>query len=91
MCLAIPGKLTTIVPDEDPVFRTGTVDFDGVTRQVNLAMVPEAKENDYVLVHVGIALQVVDEEEARMLLDTIRTTEDWAEELADPDELNQPS
>lgn len=91
MCLAIPGKLTAIAQSNDPVFRTGTVDFDGVTRQVNLAMVPEAQENDYLLVHVGVALQVVDEEEAQMLLETIRTTNEWEEEIADPDKLNQPS
>lgn len=91
MCLAIPGKLVAIEPSVDPVFRTGTIDFDGVTRQVNLAMVPEAKENDYLLVHVGVALQVVDEEEAHLILDTLRQAGELAGELADPDKLNQPS
>lgn len=63
MCLAIPGKLESI-NGLDTAFRTGRVRFGGISREVNLAMVPEAKEGDYVLVHVGVALQVVDEAEA---------------------------
>ena len=50
------------------MFRMGKVSFDGVLREVNLAMTPEVKVGEYVLVHVGVALQVVDEEEARKTL-----------------------
>ena len=64
MCLAIPGIITVIHPSDNEIFRMGKVSFDGVHRDVNLAMVPEARIGDYVLVHVGVALQVVDEEEA---------------------------
>jgi hydrogenase expression/formation protein HypC len=64
MCLAVPGKLLT-VEGEDPAFRTGRVDFCGVKRTVNLAFTPDAAPGDYLLVHVGFALTLVDEEEAR--------------------------
>lgn len=67
MCLAIPGKLTEI-NGEQTVFRSGKVDFGGVTREVNLAYVPEAETGNWVLVHVGFALSVIDEEEAQKVL-----------------------
>lgn len=63
MCLAVPGRLVSIEGD-DPAFRTGKVNFGGIVKDVNLAYVPGAKINDYVLVHVGFALTVVDEDEA---------------------------
>ncbi|MBI1396899.1 MAG: HypC/HybG/HupF family hydrogenase formation chaperone [Betaproteobacteria bacterium] len=64
MCLAIPGRIESITGDV-PLMRSATVDFGGVTREVNLACVPEARVGDYVLVHVGIALAVIDESEAQ--------------------------
>ena len=64
MCLAVPGKIVSISSLEDPLFRSGEVSFDGIIRVVNLAAVPEAVAGDYVLVHVGMALNVIDEEEA---------------------------
>lgn len=64
MCLAIPGQLVSIEEKEDPLLRVGAVSFDGIRREVSLAYVPEAKAGDYVLVHVGFALKVVDEAEA---------------------------
>jgi hydrogenase expression/formation protein HypC len=64
MCLAIPGRITEIHKKLDDTFRMAKVDFDGVVREVSLAMLPEAGEGDYVLVHVGVALQIVDEKEA---------------------------
>ena len=63
MCLAVPGKIVS-VNETDPLFRLGVVDFGGVTREVNLACVPEAVPGDYVIVHVGMALSVLDEETA---------------------------
>jgi hydrogenase expression/formation protein HypC len=70
MCLAVPGKITSIESD-DPVMRTGKVDFGGVIREVNLAYVPEANVGDYVIVHAGFALNVVDEAEAGRILETL--------------------
>jgi hydrogenase expression/formation protein HypC len=64
MCLAIPGKITVITEQLDDTFRIGKVSFGGILKEVNLMMVPEAQPGDYVLVHVGVAISVVDEEEA---------------------------
>ena len=61
--LAVPGKIVS-VNETDPLFRLGVVDFGGVSREVNLACVPEAVPGDYVIVHVGMALSVLDEETA---------------------------
>lgn len=68
MCLAVPGKLISI-QGEESMFRTGVVDFGGVRREVSLACVPEAQLDDYVLVHVGLAISVIDEREARRVFD----------------------
>jgi len=65
MCLSIPGKLVEITAELDETFRTGRVSFDGVIKEISLTLVPEAKVNDYVMVHVGAAISVVDEEEAK--------------------------
>lgn len=66
MCLAVPGKIVEIKSD-DPATATGaigTVDFQGSRLDVSLAFVPEAKLGDWVLVHAGFALNVLDEQEA---------------------------
>ena len=61
MCLSIPGKLVEITAELDETFRVGNVSFDGLMKEVNLSMVPEAKVGDYVLVHVGAAIGTIDE------------------------------
>lgn len=81
MCLAIPGKIIEIDPSEDEIFRSGKVSFDGIQREVNLSMVPEARIGDYVLVHVGVALQRIDEEEAKITLSYLKELEELNEEL----------
>ena len=72
MCLSIPGKLIEITGQLDETFRTGRVSFDGVIKEVSLTLVPEAKVNDYVMVHVGAAISVVDEEEAKKTFDILK-------------------
>ena len=72
MCLAIPGKIVSIEGD-DPILRAGKVSFGGIVKQVNLSYVPEAKLNDYVIVHVGFALSIVDEEEAKQVFEYLKT------------------
>jgi hydrogenase expression/formation protein HypC len=72
MCLSIPGKLIEITAALDEVFRLGTVDFEGIKKEVNLAMTPEAKVGDYVLVHVGAAISIIDEEEAKKTFELIK-------------------
>ena len=78
MCLAIPGKIASI-SGEDPLLRTGKVDFGGILKEANLAYVPEAKVGDYVIVHVGFAISRVDEEEARQVFEYLREMEELSE------------
>jgi len=70
MCLAVPGRILETT-GEDPLVRMARVDFSGVVKEVSLACVPEAKPGDYVLVHVGFALQTLDEDEARKTLELL--------------------
>ncbi|MBI5382006.1 MAG: HypC/HybG/HupF family hydrogenase formation chaperone [Opitutae bacterium] len=82
MCLAVPGKILEI-QGEDPLFRRGRVSFGGIVKQVSLACVPEAKIDDYVLVHVGMALSIVDEAEAQQVFSYLKEMGEL-EELAPP-------
>lgn len=80
MCLAIPGKIISITNQLDETFRQGKVSFGGIMKEVNLCMVPEAQINDYVLVHVGVAISMIDEEEARI-------TFEYLKQIGEVDEL----
>ena len=78
MCLAVPGKIVSIQEDGGEegsparLLRMGKVDFGGVLREVCLAYVPEAGVGDYVLVHVGFALSLVDPEAAEQVFEFVR-------------------
>jgi len=78
MCLAIPGQVLSIAGDE-PLERTGRVSFGGIVKEVSLALVPEAAVGDYVIVHVGVALSKVDEDEARQVFDYLRQMDELNE------------
>lgn len=65
MCLAIPGKIKSIETIYNGLVRMAKIQFGGIVKQASLEMVPQAKIGDYVLVHVGVAISVVDEEEAK--------------------------
>ena len=78
MCLAIPGKIASINGD-DPLMRTGKVDFGGILKEVSLAYVPEAVVGDYVIVHVGFALSRVDEAEAQQVFAYLREMQELTE------------
>jgi hydrogenase expression/formation protein HypC len=78
MCLAVPGKITSISGD-DPLMRTGKVDFGGILKEVSLAYVPEAQLGDYVIVHVGFALSRLDEAEAQQVFEYLRQMEELSE------------
>ena len=71
MCLAIPGRVVNVEGDE-PAFRRGKVDFGGIKKDISLAFTPEVKAGDYVLVHVGFALSIVDEAEAQRIFETLK-------------------
>lgn len=74
MCLAVPGLIKSI-ENSDPLNRMGKVSFDGLLREVNLSLVPEAVVGDYVIVHVGMALHQVDAEEAQKIIEDIRAVQ----------------
>ena len=78
MCLAVPGKIIS-VDDGPALMRTGKVNFGGILKEVNLAYVSEAKPGDYVLVHVGFALSIVDETEANQVFEYLRQMDELAE------------
>ncbi len=67
MCLAVPGQVISISGDE-PLMRKGKVSFGGVIKEVSLAYVPEVQVGNYVIVHVGFALSILDEEAAQKSL-----------------------
>ena len=75
MCLAVPGRIVSIA-EAAPLMRVGKVDFGGVAREVNLAYVPEAVVGDYVLVHVGFALSLIDEAEAQRVFGYLQEIEE---------------
>ena len=62
MCLAIPGKIKELSEDR------AIVDFSGVEREASTALVPKAKKNDWVIVHAGFAIQILDKNEAKKTL-----------------------
>lgn len=88
MCLAIPGKILSIAGDE-PLQRAGRVSFGGIVKEVNLTFVPEAQVDDYVIVHVGVAISRVDEVEAQRVFDYLRQMGEL-EELS-PGATGQPA
>jgi hydrogenase expression/formation protein HypC len=77
MCLAVPGKIISVVGED--LARQARVDFGGVLKEVNLAYVPEAQVGQYVLVHVGFAISVVDEEEAAKVFGYLKEMDELGE------------
>jgi hydrogenase expression/formation protein HypC len=77
MCLGIPGEVLSIEQDAQGLLR-GRVSFGGVVREVSLDLVPEARVGDYVVVHVGFALSVIDAEEAQSVFQLLQELEEAA-------------
>ena len=73
MCLAVPAQVVQVNEF------VGSIALTGVTRDGNLLLVPEAKVGDWVLVHAGCAVQIVDEEEAKATMDAFRELEEREE------------
>jgi hydrogenase expression/formation protein HypC len=89
MCLAVPGKVLS-VEGEDPAFRSAIVDFCGVRKTISLAFTPEVQPGDFVLVHVGFALNRIDEEQAAQTYQYLLqigalSEEDLAPDVSPPD------
>ena len=80
MCLAIPARVVEI--DES---RMAQVDIMGVTRKVSLDLVPDASAEDFVLVHAGFAIQIIDEADAKETLDLLLQMDMFSEGELSPD------
>jgi len=83
MCLAVPGRIVEIIDGGDIAFRVGKVDFGGIRKEVNLAYTPEAEVGKYVLVHVGFAISVIDEDEAQRVFQYLKEMGGLEEELGE--------
>lgn len=78
MCLGVPGKVVEV--EENPLGMTmGKVSFAGITKDVCLAYVPDVKEGEYVIVHVGFAISKLDEEEAMEVFELLKEMDELAE------------
>ncbi|MBK8014320.1 MAG: HypC/HybG/HupF family hydrogenase formation chaperone [Deltaproteobacteria bacterium] len=90
MCLGVPGQIVE-TKGEEALFRGARVSFGGILKDVSLACVPEASVGDWVLVHAGLALTVLDEQDARQQLDDLRRMIELEDELSDElsDELGE--
>lgn len=66
MCLAVPAK---VIEKKDMV---ATVEVEGICRDISLMLLPEANEGDYILMHAGFAIQVIDEEEAKITTELLK-------------------
>ena len=86
MCLAIPGKVLETNGTE-PLQLTGRVQFGGIIKEVNLAFTPEVEIGDYVLVHVGFAISVIDEREAQRVFEYL---DQMGELSPDPNDSSPP-
>ncbi|MEU9111514.1 HypC/HybG/HupF family hydrogenase formation chaperone [Streptomyces sp. NPDC048483] len=82
MCLAVPGKVVEI--EERDGTRMATVDFGGVVKEVCLEYVPDLVVGEYAIVHVGFALQRLDEDSARQTLALFEELGLLQEEFGDP-------
>jgi hydrogenase expression/formation protein HypC len=79
MCLAVPGKIVSI-DESNPELRMAKVNFSGVSREVCIQWLDDVKIGDYVLVHVGFALNKIDEKDAEETLRILREMGDIEEE-----------
>jgi hydrogenase expression/formation protein HypC len=84
MCLGIPAKLESVTEGTEGLFRSGKVSFGGVSLTVNLALLAEAQPGDYLLVHAGIALSIISEQDARAVFEYLR-------EAGELDEASPPA
>ena len=81
MCLGVPGKVIEWI-DQDPIFGRAIIEFGSVRRECQMACTPDAKIGDYVIVHAGIAIAIIDAKEAE------RTLQDLAEMAEEYSGLN---
>lgn len=87
MCLGIPGRVVETFEEHDMLM--GKVDFGGVFKQVCLSLTPQVQIDQYVIVHVGFALQVIDEAEAQQVFAFLEAMNDL-DELDSVDTASRP-
>lgn len=68
MCLAVPGKILEITEVND-FTKSAKVSFGGAVKTIDVSFVPEAKIGDYIIAHVGFALSIIDEDEAKKTME----------------------
>ncbi len=92
MCLAIPGKILSI-EENAGALKMAKADFAGVTKNVCIDWLPDIKVGEYVLVHVGFALNKIDEQQAEETLQALREMGEMIEDELNPDEkfMNKPN
>lgn len=89
MCLAIPGKIQSIESRYDGVVRMAKVSFGGIIKEASLEMLPAASVGDYVLVHVGVAISKVNEEEAAKTFEYLKMIGEL-DELVEHTQIDRP-
>lgn len=89
MCLAVPGRVESVFAESGTTM--AEVDFGGVRKKVCLAYLPDITVGEYVIVHVGFAIQRLDEESARETLATFERLGILEEEFADPTSPAEPA
>lgn len=79
MCLGVPGKVVEIIQESSLGMTMAKVNFGGIIKEACLAYVPEAEVGDYVIVHAGFALSVIDENEAMEVFEMLKQMQELAE------------
>jgi hydrogenase expression/formation protein HypC len=79
MCLSIPGKITEIY--EKDSLKMAKIDFGGIVKEVCLAYTPEGQVGNYVLIHVGFAISLMDEQEAQETLKLMKEVTEYGNEI----------
>ena len=88
MCLAVPGKILAVKDADAVCGRIGTVDFQGNRAETSLVLTPDARQGDWVLVHAGFAIQIVDEKDALETWEYLQAYR--ASEASASQEFNEP-
>jgi hydrogenase expression/formation protein HypC len=86
MCLGVPGKVVEMIGESPLGMPMARVSFGGIIKEACLAYVPEVQVGDYVIVHAGFALSVIDEEEAMEVFEMLKQMQDLADlEISQPE------
>ncbi|MEQ1829511.1 MAG: HypC/HybG/HupF family hydrogenase formation chaperone [Pirellula sp.] len=87
MCLGVPGRVIEWL-DRDPLTGIANVDFGGVAKACHMACVPEAKIGEYVIVHAGVAISLVQESEANRIFEELQRLNLLDQDLDEPGQLD---